>query len=252
MCMSVVDAFWTCYTKSNNLPRCEKIFFPWLCTVQYQRVKRTRYGQKLNSSNSLTSQRLSLQHSTLLPLMSTLEHDDLANLKIGVIVHRCEVESAIRVNTLHNFYEINKRLLSGVAYNWPLDPKDRSLIDQRAQISSDTIIGDSTQVSERTTIKRSVIGRHCIIGKMVKISGCVLLDHCIIEDGAKLDRCILGKNTQVGSKVELSRCITQAGYEINAGEVVKGEKLEVSDWTANPEDGSSLNQERFEDNKFLS
>jgi len=142
-------------------------------------------------------------------------------------------------------------LLSGVAYNLPLDPKDRSLIDQKAQISSDTIIGDSTQVSERTTVKRSVIGRHCIIGKMVKITGCILLDHCIIEDGVKLDSCILGKNTQVGSKAELTRCITQAGYEINVGEVVKGEKLEVSDWTANPEDESSLNQERFEDNKGI-
>jgi translation initiation factor eIF-2B subunit gamma len=109
------------------------------------------------------------------------------------------------------------------------------LIDQKAQISSDTIIGDSTQVSERTTVKRSVIGRHCIIGKMVKITGCILLDHCVIEDRydlqlnlytqgmikmmdrVKLDNCILGKNTQVGSKAELTRCITQAGYEINAG-----------------------------------
>lgn len=65
----------------------------------------------------------------------------------------------------------------------PSDPKDRSLIDQKAQISSDTIIGDSTQVSERTTVKRSVIGRHCIIGKMVKVTGCILLDHCVIEEG---------------------------------------------------------------------
>jgi len=130
----------------------------------------------------------------------------------------------------------------------PSDPKDRSLIDQKAQISSDTIIGDSTQVSERTTVKRSVIGRHCIIGKMVKIVGCILLDHCVIEDGVKLDNCILGKNTQVGSKAELTRCITQAGYEINAGEVIKGEKLEASDWTADPEDDSSLSQERVENN----
>jgi translation initiation factor eIF-2B subunit gamma len=76
----------------------------------------------------------------------------------------------------------------------------------------------------------------------------------------KLESCILGKNTQVGSKAELTRCITQAGYEINAGgessfshnfsqikfdfiAVVKGEKLELSDWTANPEDDSSLNRD---------
>ena len=116
-------------------------FFPWLCTIQYQRVKRARYGQssffinqfvprliykaELSSPNGLTSQRLSLQHSTLLPLMSMKEnglnssvsasptpsgHDEYVGLKIGVVIHYHEVESATRVNTLHNFYEINKRV----------------------------------------------------------------------------------------------------------------------------------------------
>lgn len=109
------------------------------------------------------------------------------------------------------------------------------MIDQKAQIASDTIIGDFTQVSERTTIKKSIIGRHCVIGKGAKISASVLLDHCVIEDGwaavsldesfiflsdfsrAKLDGCILGKNTKVRTKSELSRCVTQAGYEIGPG-----------------------------------
>jgi translation initiation factor eIF-2B subunit gamma len=74
-------------------------------------------------------------------------------------------------------------MLSQASYSLPTDPKNRSLIDQKAQISSDTIIGDSTQVSERVTIKKSVIGRHCVIGKMAKIVGCILFDHCVVEDG---------------------------------------------------------------------
>lgn len=45
------------------------------------------------------------------------------------------------------------------------------------------MIGDSTRVGERTSIKRSVVGNHCVIGKMAKIVGCVLLDHCVVEDG---------------------------------------------------------------------
>lgn len=45
------------------------------------------------------------------------------------------------------------------------------------------MIGRSTKVEERATIKRSVIGKHCVIGKMTKIVGCVLLDHCVIADG---------------------------------------------------------------------
>lgn len=38
-------------------------------------------------------------------------------------------------------------------------------------------------MEERAIIKKSVVGRHCVIGKMAKIVGCVILDHCIIEDG---------------------------------------------------------------------
>lgn len=68
----------------------------------------------------------------------------------------------------------------------------------------------------------------------------------------KLDNCILGKSTQVGQKAELTRCVTQAGYEVAKGgqrcrlymccadisftpDIVKGEKLEVSDWMADPD-----------------
>lgn len=99
------------------------------------------------------------------------------------------------------------------------------------------MIGRSTRVDERASIKKSVIGKHCVIGKMAKIVGCVILDHCVINDGsvlitseckqiltyaacmfrAKLDGCILGANTKIGEKAELSKCVTQAGYEVGIG-----------------------------------
>lgn len=45
------------------------------------------------------------------------------------------------------------------------------------------MVGESTQVAERAVIKRSIIGRHCVIGKMTKIVNCILLDHCVVQDG---------------------------------------------------------------------
>ncbi|RXW17096.1 hypothetical protein EST38_g8768 [Candolleomyces aberdarensis] len=176
------------------------------------------------------------------------EDDDAPNLsfKVTITIHQPSNGLALRINNLYAFLETNRSFLSTAAYSLPTDPKNRSLIDQKAQISTDTIVGDSTQISERTIIKRSVIGRHCIIGKNVKISGCILFDHCVVEDGAKLDGCILGKNTKVGSKSELTRCISCGGFEVNAGDTLKGEKLDISDWaagtihsTSNDEDQSS-------------
>jgi translation initiation factor eIF-2B subunit gamma len=97
----------------------------------------------------------------------------------------------MRINTLQNFYEVNKRVSKSYLSVLPhlkcktqiLAGTTRTLIDQKTQGSTDSIIGESTQISERTTIKKSLIGRHCIIGKMVKINSCILLDHCVIEDG---------------------------------------------------------------------
>jgi translation initiation factor eIF-2B subunit gamma len=104
------------------------------------------------------------------------------------------------------------------------------------------MIGDSSRVEERATIKRSIIGRHCIIGKMAKLVGCVLLDHCVVEDGAKLDNCVLGMNTKIGAKAEMSKCVTQGGYEVDSKASIRNEKLEVSDWAAQPSDDEDISE----------
>jgi translation initiation factor eIF-2B subunit gamma len=72
-----------------------------------------------------TSQSLSLKHSSLLNLNHSLEvgsqiswpasptnQGDLiqTNLKIGVVIKNRGAESATRINTLHKFYEVNRRV----------------------------------------------------------------------------------------------------------------------------------------------
>ncbi|TFK75261.1 UDP-3-O-glucosamine N-acyltransferase [Pluteus cervinus] len=237
-------------------------FIPWLCSLSYDKRRRMKSEKAINLNISTQSAALShstLQHEGLHPTAlspnrtlhpaefsvptSPVESEvdeQVANLGIDVVhLH----DFAIRANTIQAYLEANKWFLSRTTPHPATDSKSRSLIDVKAQISVDTIIGEFSQIAERTSIKRTVVGRHCIIGKMVKIVGSVILDHCVIEDGAKIEHCILGKNTKVRSKAELSRCITQAGYEIHEGESLKGEKLEISDWTSatggNDTDGDS-------------
>jgi translation initiation factor eIF-2B subunit gamma len=222
---SVLDAI----LEKIHLDSFREEFLPWLCKIQYQKLKRRKYSRCLLSlfvilitssahfffppgfypeAYAQLSQSVALQHSTLLNLgaendnalspNSDTEVDISAGLKVGVVLHHLDTGFGIRVHDLYSYIEVNRRVsptlcvpcftdalqaLSAANYTLPTDPENRALIDQKAQISADTIIGDSTKVSERTTIKKSIIGRHCIIGKMVKIVGCILLDHCIIEDG---------------------------------------------------------------------
>ncbi|CCM00394.1 uncharacterized protein FIBRA_02424 [Fibroporia radiculosa] len=243
-------------------------FVPWLCKPQYQRSKQEKYGRVLSPSTNTLTQGIALRHSTLHskspghhdteedflrsppsdgqneehsrsvnPLLIDGEDDDeaLDSLRVGLVVLRANTEYAARANNLHGYLELNRHFLSQTVYSLPTDPESRSLIDHKAQISSDSMIGHSTKVEERTSIKKSIIGKHCVIGKMVRITGCVVHDHCVIADGAKLDGCILGKGTKVGEKAELTRCVTQCGYEVSAGENTRNEKLDVSDWAAAPE-----------------
>ncbi|OSD07073.1 UDP-3-O-glucosamine N-acyltransferase [Trametes coccinea BRFM310] len=254
---SVLDAL-------NAKPHFDSIkeeFIPWLCKPQYQRTRREKYGSILSPVTNNLSQALALKHSTLhLPtpqkqrlrrsaagseaddehlrsvVPSPVEEDDEESvepsLRVGLVAHRASSGFASRANNLHAYLELNRFFLGQTTWVLPSDPKDRTLIDQKAQISSDSMIGRSTRVEERASIKRSVIGKHCVIGKMAKVVGCVLLDHCVVADGAKLDGCILGTYTKVGAKAELSRCVTQPGYEVGEGETARNEKLETSDWTA--------------------
>ncbi|KIK63669.1 hypothetical protein GYMLUDRAFT_40749 [Collybiopsis luxurians FD-317 M1] len=238
-------------------------FVPWLCKVQYQRRKREKYGPILNPITNAVTQDVSLKHSTLraAPKMTSknIIHEsddgdasspfdsestiDSSSLRVGLMLHPANAGFTTRVNNIHSLLDMNRRLLTETSYSLPTDPQNRSFIDAKATISSDTIVGSFTQVSERTTIKKSVVGKHCVIGKMARITGCVLLDHCVIGEGAKVDGCILGKNTKVGAKAELTRCVTQAGYEVGPGETFKNEKLDVSDWTAGPDDSHSEDED---------
>lgn len=56
------------------------------------------------------------------------------------------------------------------------------LVDPKAQISSDSFVEGHTRVGERTTIKRSVVGRGCVIGKNVKLTSAIVMDGVRIGD----------------------------------------------------------------------
>ncbi|KAG9316531.1 UDP-3-O-glucosamine N-acyltransferase [Chiua virens] len=257
--------------RKTELDSLREDFFPWLCKVQYQATKRSKYGRVLGSFSDFAARPVAMRHSTLhtvraktkakvsaynrsivssplqlgrdlaysVPPSPTGSDDDsteTSSLRVGVVIHREKDGYCVRTNNLPTYLEANRHFMNDTSYTLPANPQKRAFIDAKASISSDSTIGDFTKVDEKTSIKKSVVGKHCVIGKMVKIAGCVLLDHCIVSDGAKLEGCILGRNTKVGSKAELVRCVTQGGYEVKENENYRNEKLDASDWGAETED----------------
>lgn len=55
-------------------------------------------------------------------------------------------------------------------------------IAPRTQVGNDSVIGEYTKIDEKSSVKKSCVGAHCIIGKNVKIANSVIMDHVVISD----------------------------------------------------------------------
>jgi translation initiation factor eIF-2B subunit gamma len=96
-----------------------------------------------------------------------------------------------RANTVATYLECNRWLLKAALHSSPLsfalpivtaDQVDTSstsgepLQSASAQISPDSILGVGIKVGDRASIKRSVVGNKCEIGRGARLTGCILLD----------------------------------------------------------------------------
>ena len=129
------------------------------------------------------------------------DSEDVAppSLRVGLVIHRLADGLALRAHTVPSYLELNRAALINIAKaaspanvpaskpsTTPKAPKpdaDGTLIDPKANVGADCLVGASAHVGERSTLKRTAIGNHCVIGKGAKLVGCVLMEYCIVEDG---------------------------------------------------------------------
>ena len=113
----------------------------------------------------------------------------------GVRPPAAEPDYLIRINSLAGYWELNRRLLRYLSSTISTAPASRPAptrtdsamsaqtdIAASAQISGDSVVGEGTKVGERASIKKCVVGRHCHIGRGVKLTGCVIWDFVTIEE----------------------------------------------------------------------
>jgi translation initiation factor eIF-2B subunit gamma len=126
-----------------------------------------------------------------------------------------EPDHLIRANSLAGYWELNRRFIRSLAASQSgliaregqkekgkaesqslsqsqtmsasqsqgqTPSEDTRPISPLAQIGPDSLIGQGTRVAEKAGIKKSIIGRHCVIGKGAKLTGCVLWDFVVVEE----------------------------------------------------------------------
>ncbi|CAN0905194.1 Translation initiation factor eIF-2B subunit gamma [Linum grandiflorum] len=137
-----------------------------------------------------------------------------------------------RLNSIQAFCDINRDVtgeanhLSGYTFS-----AHNNVVHPAAQLGSKTtvgphcILGEGSEMGDKCSVKRSVIGRHCRIGSNVKIYNSVVMDHATIGDGCSIQGCVISSNGQIQERVVLKDCQVGAGFVVISGSEYKGESL---------------------------
>ncbi|KAM3303317.1 translation initiation factor eIF-2B subunit gamma [Capsicum chacoense] len=152
--------------------------------------------------------------------------------------HKCCVYIAsksnycVRLNSIQAFSDINRDVIGDASHlsGYSFSPQN-NIIHPTAELGSKTtvgphcMLGEGSQMGDKCSVKKSVIGRHCRIGSNVKVVNSVIMDHVTIGDGCSIQGSIICSNVQLQERVVLRDCQVGAGYVVSAGSEYKGESL---------------------------
>ncbi|KAL9333853.1 hypothetical protein Peur_073992 [Populus x canadensis] len=199
--------------------------------------------QAKNGNEKVSSQNNQAVVSRILSNASTPSFHDLyasSNNDSSLVrrIHKCcayiasESRYCQRLNSIQAFSDINRDVigdashLSGYSFS-----AHNNVIHPSAQLGSRTTVGphcmlwEGSQMGDKCSVKRSVIGRHCRIGSNVKVVNSVIMNHVTIGDGCSIQGSVICSNAQLEERAVLKDCQVGAGFVVTAGSEHKGESL---------------------------
>ncbi|CAD7696552.1 unnamed protein product [Ostreobium quekettii] len=124
-------------------------------------------------------------------------------------------EYCARIRSVQTYADMNKELASPELCSRLVgvqSTKQDSYVHQtvelgnKATIASSCMVGEGTQVGDRSSIKRAVIGKKCRIGNNVKIINSVLLDGVKVGDSCHVQNSVIGAGSIIGDQATLRDC----------------------------------------------
>ncbi|XP_066481164.1 translation initiation factor eIF2B subunit gamma [Tiliqua scincoides] len=129
--------------------------------------------------------------------------------KVRCYVHIMKEGLCYRVNTLGLYIDANRQVPKMLPVLCPEDPLVHSTaqIIDKCLIGSDSMVGASTHVGEKTAIKHSIIGTQCVIKDKVKITNCIIMNSVRIEEGCSLQNCVVCHNAVIERGTDIKDCL---------------------------------------------
>lgn len=136
----------------------------------------------------------------------------------------------VRANTLHTYWHLNRKIneLFDQVYpnsQWQLR-HPTAVVHERAQVSEDTVVGGGAVICEKTNIASSVVGKHCRVNSLVRLSASVLGDHVTLASGCVIENSLI--LASVEKKCVIKNCIVTDPNKIEEGKTYSSEVLEAT------------------------
>ncbi|XP_052201361.1 uncharacterized protein LOC127807503 isoform X2 [Diospyros lotus] len=104
-----------------------------------------------------------------------------------------------------------------------------AVLGSKTTVGPQCMLGEGSQMGDKCSVKRSVLGRHCRIGSNVKVVNSVIMNYVTIGDGCSIQGSVVCSNVQLQDRVVLKDCQVGAGFVVSAGSEHKGESLAKKD-----------------------
>eukprot|EP00884_Botryococcus_braunii_P012713 jgi/Botrbrau1/21442/Bobra.0216s0050.1 len=140
-----------------------------------------------------------------------------------------------RSNTVSAYLEVNRDVVAPDLAPRLLEVKvvprlenfvhDSVVLGNKATVSAGCMVGQGSTIGDKSSIKRSVLGRSCKVGNNVKIINSVIMDNVVIENGCQVQNSIICSGVRLQERVSLRDCQVGADYTVAEGSDLRSEEL---------------------------
>lgn len=139
--------------------------------------------------------------------------------------------TCVRMSNIARYYEINKAIAKGTAAYLPWEPveKDKFIAPSAkvdTVVSPESIVGENSEIMERSSCRKTIIGRNCSIGKYAKVTNSIIMDGVTIGDNVQVSDSIVCAGVTITLQEGLSKA--EAGSGITGSIIGHGNKLVLS------------------------
>ncbi|MBW0461518.1 hypothetical protein O181_001233 [Austropuccinia psidii MF-1] len=151
-------------------------------------------------------------------------HNEVA-FRCDYVIWRASDGFVCRANSVGGYGEANRAALKFETERRPAVRSTGPPPPGTGIAGADSLIGPQVNLMDKSSVKKSIVGRACQIGKMSKVVNSVLMERVTLGEHVKIDNCVISSSVTIGDRVELKDCEVEPGTIIESDFTTKGEKI---------------------------